>query len=375
LPPTLHIISFDIPYPANYGGVIDVFYKIKALHAAGVRIRLHCFEYGRERAPELEELCEEVHYYPRKTGACVSLSWKPYIVLGRKSEPLLKNLLLDSHPILFEGLHSCYLLDHPRLRGRMKIYRESNIEHHYYMHLCRAERKPGRKLFYFTEGLKLKWFQPILKHADVMLTVSEADTQYLRKHFPGKKVVHLPSFHAGNRVDILPGKGNYALYHGKLSVPENYLAAEYLVREVFTGDLPGLVIAGQDPPDSLRRMIAGRGDITLVANPGDAEMFRLIREAQVNVMVTFQATGLKLKLLNALYCGRFCIVNKAMVAGTPLGALCVVAETPEAIRNAIRETFTREFTETAIRERATLLAESYDIEKNCKLLMETLHLL
>ena len=34
----LHIISFDVPYPANYGGVIDVFYKLKALHAEGIKI-------------------------------------------------------------------------------------------------------------------------------------------------------------------------------------------------------------------------------------------------------------------------------------------------------------------------------------------------
>ena len=46
----LHIISFDVPYPANYGGVIDVFYKIKALHAKCVKIHLHCFEYGRAEA-------------------------------------------------------------------------------------------------------------------------------------------------------------------------------------------------------------------------------------------------------------------------------------------------------------------------------------
>ena len=25
----INIISFDVPYPANYGGVIDVFYKIQ----------------------------------------------------------------------------------------------------------------------------------------------------------------------------------------------------------------------------------------------------------------------------------------------------------------------------------------------------------
>ena len=47
----LHIVSFDIPYPPNYGGVIDVYYKLKALHRKGVKIILHCFEYpGRARS-------------------------------------------------------------------------------------------------------------------------------------------------------------------------------------------------------------------------------------------------------------------------------------------------------------------------------------
>ena len=29
--PELNIVSFDVPYPPDYGGVIDVFYKIKEL--------------------------------------------------------------------------------------------------------------------------------------------------------------------------------------------------------------------------------------------------------------------------------------------------------------------------------------------------------
>ncbi len=37
----LHIIAFDIPFPPDYGGVIDVYYKIKTLSEAGVRIHLH----------------------------------------------------------------------------------------------------------------------------------------------------------------------------------------------------------------------------------------------------------------------------------------------------------------------------------------------
>ena len=51
MPPLrLHIVSFDIPWPPNYGGIIDVFYKIRALHGAGVQIHLHCFEYQRQQS-------------------------------------------------------------------------------------------------------------------------------------------------------------------------------------------------------------------------------------------------------------------------------------------------------------------------------------
>ena len=63
----LHIISFDIPYPANYGGAIDVFYRIKALHDAGIKIILHCwYKEKRTTEPILESLCEKVYYYKRK---------------------------------------------------------------------------------------------------------------------------------------------------------------------------------------------------------------------------------------------------------------------------------------------------------------------
>ena len=57
----LNIVSFNVPWPANYGGVIDVFYKIKALHDIGVKVILHCFEYGRPQAKELENYCEKVY--------------------------------------------------------------------------------------------------------------------------------------------------------------------------------------------------------------------------------------------------------------------------------------------------------------------------
>ena len=64
----LHVVSFDVPFPANYGGIIDVFYRIKTLSESGVKIHLHCFEYSRNRIrpKELEDICFSVDYYQRK---------------------------------------------------------------------------------------------------------------------------------------------------------------------------------------------------------------------------------------------------------------------------------------------------------------------
>src|ERR1035437_7431390 len=123
----LHVIWFSIPYPPNYGGAIDFFYKIRSLHSAGVKVHLHCFSYDREPSPDLEQYCYETHYYPRKTGLFSALTWKPYIVFSRRSDKLLGMLLKDDYPILFEGLHSCYYLSHPSLKNRLRVYRESNI--------------------------------------------------------------------------------------------------------------------------------------------------------------------------------------------------------------------------------------------------------
>jgi len=50
----IHIISFDIPFPANYGGVIDVFYKAKALTDSGVKGAYALFPIWKGTLPDNE---------------------------------------------------------------------------------------------------------------------------------------------------------------------------------------------------------------------------------------------------------------------------------------------------------------------------------
>jgi hypothetical protein len=370
----LHIISFDIPFPANYGGVIDVFYKIRALHEAGVKIHLHCFTYNREPAPELEKYCTEIHYYPRKTGWLSAVTPLPYIVFSRRSEKLLNNLLLDNFPILFEGIHTCFYLSDRRLRQRFKIYRESNIEHQYYYHLFKAERRLFPKIYFLFSGLKLRMYQKRLTHSSLILTVSKEDNAYLSSRFRNVKVEYLPSFHPDDQVNIIPGVGNYILYHGNLSVPENIRAVEYLITRVFGGSSLELVVAGMNPPHELVKMTGEYANVKLVPNPSEEEMTLLIREAHINVMVTFQPTGLKLKILSALFNGRFCLVNRNMVAGTELGQLCEITDDPESMIRKAAELMSQPFTEEMIRERSAVLLNWHSNKKNCKNLLDLLSL-
>jgi glycosyltransferase involved in cell wall biosynthesis len=371
----LHIISFDIPYPPNYGGVIDVYYKLKALHAAGVKIHLHCFEYRRKPAPELNKYCYEAHYYPRKTSFLSALSWKPYIIYSRRSKELLQNLCRDNHPILFEGLHSCYYLSDKLLKDRLKIYRESNIEHQYYYHLFKAEKKLFNKIFFLFSGLKLRAFQGKLSNANLMLTVSKEDNAYLVSKFKQVRIEYLPSFHRDDEIHIIPGKGDYILYQGNLSVVENSKAAEFLITKVFAKSGLKLVIAGLNPPDSLIRIAKKHDNVTLIPNPSGDKMVRLIKAAHINVMVTFQPTGLKLKILNALFNGRFCLVNKEMVSGTELAGICEIANNPETIREKAEELMNLSFTSEMIFERKDLLMQWHSNKENCKTLMNLLSLL
>jgi hypothetical protein len=368
----LHIVSFDIPYPPNYGGVIDVWYKLKFLHKKGIKIIFHCYEYpGRDRSEKLNELCEQVYYYPRLLGLRSALSFKPYIVSSRRSSDLLKNLLKDNHPILFEGLHSCYYLGDERLKGRTLAYRESNIEHRYYFNLFRVDRNWKNKLYFLFASIKLRIYQRVLKHATLMLVVSKRDADYLKKQFPDCNIHHLPSFHANENIEAMTGSGTYALYNGNIEVPENAHAVNYLINEVFNDiDIP-LIIAGMNPPEWIKKLVSTKPNIEIIANPDDDKMFDLIRNAHVNILVTFQATGLKLKLLNTLYNGRFCLVNEKMLNGTGLNELCEIANTAIEQKEKLKTLFAGNFEVDKIQLRRNILDEYYSNDKNAEKLIKS----
>ena len=93
-------------------------------------------------------------------------------------------------------------------------------------------------------------------------------------------------------------------------------------------------------------------------------MNELIANAHVHLLITFQATGLKLKLLSSLYRGRFHIVNSKMLSGTGLDDQCMIAESPEDIIKCLQIAFKQEFTTPMAELRREKLSVLYNNKVN-----------
>ena len=364
----IQLVAFNIPYPPDYGGVIDIFYKIKALSECGISVYLHCFEYDRPQAVELERYCAKVYYYPRKEDICYQLSPKPYIVVTRDNDQLLRNLSSNNIPILFEGLHTCFYLDHPSLSSHTRLVRTHNVEHEYYLNLYKSEQSLFKKIFFRMEAFKLSAYEGILNKASHLLCISPNDCHYFKQKYSHSHLI--PAFHPFSEIKSKVGRGKYILFHGNLSVAENIQAVEYMLAKVFSKITYPVIIAGKNPTAQLAIKINQYAHIQLVSNPEHEQMETLIQDAQLTLLPTFQDTGLKLKLLASLFSGRFCIANAAMIHKTGLEHLCHLADTPKEMINRIEELFHQDFTSEEIERRKLILEDTFSNQRNALKIIE-----
>lgn len=365
----LHILALDVPFPADYGGAIDMFYRIKALHELGLELTIHVFEYGRGKHAELEKY-GKVIYYQRKRGLSQNLSLRPFIVQSRKNKALLQNLLKDDAPILFEGIHTSVYLEDERLKDRLTMVRMHNLEHEYYKGL---KKNAGwlKKQFFHVEAWKLRRYQSILSKAKHVLAIKESDAKAL-KQFNAETHV-LPA-----SIPELNGSfgtvGRYALFHGNLSVPENDKGAKWVI-DTLDSVLDQhfeLVVAGKHPGKKLKTLCEKAG-VKLIANPSDKTMDQLIREAQIHVLFSPVSSGIKLKLLACLHSPGQILLNDKMLGSKSLEQFCTVANTPKEFKMHFLGLKNKVLSQEEYKQRIQFMDQHFNNKKNCELILNLMN--
>lgn len=366
----IRIISFDVPYPPDYGGVVDVFYKIKSLAELGVKIHLHCYSYGREVAPELERYCSSVEYYKRSLSPIHLINPLPFIVAGRVNENLIDHLSHSHEPLFFEGLHTCSHLAHPMLDDRLKMVRMHNIEHDYYKSLAQNEGRPLRKTYFNLEAKKLKSFENVLDAANCIFSISPNDTEKLASRFGN--VSYLPAFHSNESAFYNPNREKFVLYHGNLNVPENEVACKFLINEIFKNSGHKLIIAGSNPKKQLRQLIESSENVKGIYNPGDMVLTKLLRNAKVSILPAFQNTGIKLKLIAAMFNAGHILTNKTMVENTGLEQYCQIANDPGGMTRILDDLMNRKFLKEEFEARVDFLDQKFNNLENAGIIADHL---
>lgn len=351
---------------------MDLYHKIKALKEQGIRIWLHCFLYKRQPDPELDQYCEKVFYYPRTTG------WKgvsfhtPYIVHSRKHPDLLRRLQEDQDPVLMEGIHCTGFLDELARDGRTVLFRAHNVESLYYRNLARCEKDLFKKIYYRVESYLLRRYEKKLPADLPILCLSESDTLFFREQLGKTQVRTLPAFVPCQEIVSEPGIGSFCLYHGNLGVAENEKAALWLLEQVFTKVRLPFVVAGRNPSRRLKTVAHLAQHTCLVSDPSDKELRDLIGKAHINILPSFNETGVKLKVVQSLCYGKHLLVNDAAIAGSGLEEACHIGNNAQALASIVAQLYHLPFAEEELRLRKRLIEHRFNNAENAKLLIQQL---
>jgi len=313
----IQVVAFDWPWPPDYGGVIDIAYRLQALLEAGVHVVLHVVAAGgrEDSLPPSWPTQNLVVFRYTRLGKRSAISRRPYIVRSRQVEKLLPNLASGAPVILFEGIHTTGYLGHPRLASHTQWLRLHNLEAEYYQTLANTTSHSWKRIYYRVEANRLARYEPrVLEQADLILPITDRDDAAKLDLPPARVQIHPPYTEWSSRSPQ-EGQGDYYLYHGALDVEDNMRAAEFFVRCFAERPQLRLVIAGRQAPRSLAELIDSHTNIELQKDPSKTAMESLIQGAQAVLISSTNRAGFKLKLLQSLALARHVIADENSTFG------------------------------------------------------------
>lgn len=346
-----HIISFNYTYPPSYGGIIDVYYKIKALSDLGIKIHLHCFV---DQIPstidrEIKEITENVFFYKKKKNPLLYFSGMPFAAAIRDSKALLKNLEKNKAPILFEGLQTTRIIRFLKENNQKLYLRLHNNEAEYYKGLSGSEKNLFKKIIYTIESLKYTGYQKkLLKKFETVFCLSEKEYKEVETYSGNAHLIHI--FHGNELVKGLDKKGKYFLFHGDLTTADNKRALNETIGLFKTLPQYQLVVASDRASEDIKSKISAVENISLTPIETTENLYRLLEAAHANILISYQNSGTKVKLFNTLYNSRFVIINGNITDDPVLTNLCLYGADMSQIRQQIITSAEKDYHDTEKRK-------------------------
>ncbi|GGP20957.1 glycosyltransferase [Silvimonas iriomotensis] len=361
----LTMICGELPYPPNHGGTADMWRRVCALNAAGVKVRIVCWHQAAAEDAELaghvakvREVAESVAVYPfqnsgsSKIWRLASLSSLPWgasarALSGKNFAALLANERAAApDAIWLDGLFGGDVaLKLTRALNKPLFYRSQNIEHRYIGYQLASAKGIKAYLHWGLRNQGIRQFElKVMQTAQAFFDISVDDLAWWQQQ--GFRHGHwLPTLVDTGMTNALSAPlttpATYDVgYLGNLFMPNNVFGVSWFVREVvplLLRQRPELriFIAGNRPCAQIRELLAGTPHVQLIESPADA--VPVLRSARVLINPVFAGSGVNVKSVEMLFTPAHLVSTPKGLAGLPQAVVdCFqVADQPQPFAESI----------------------------------------
>lgn len=337
------LVAFEIPYPPDHGGRLDVWRRMAAMARMGVDIQLIGWRknpLGTAEEAILRRHARVVHVLPFRGGLlgaavrALALTRVPLEVTSRisfgRSWQQLKESVKEFRPhlVIADQLHSgAIALPLNAELGLPLVYRSHNIEHRYWTRM----RKSAQGFDKFLRSLSLLHLRSyeltMLRRCDAFFDISATDLAIWRDLGFSHGSVLPPLIEFPEPISNGSGASepdHDVVFLGNLHSANNVAGVLWFLRKVMPilrDAVPDVrvLIAGSRPVEALVKACAGTRNVRLLANPDQAAA--VYRSGRVLINPVATGSGVALKSLDMLVAARPIVSVSQGVVGLPKDAL------------------------------------------------------
>ena len=341
------VVCSDFPYPADHGGRVDTWGRIKVLAELGWTI--HLLVCGKQMPSPSDmkvvyRYVEDIKICDRRSKLTDMLHRVPMQVHSR-NELRKVNIDEDYDYVLLEGDYVYPILNNPLVKHANVILRVHNDEAVYFNALAKSTSNVIHKIYYQMESTKFTYLQKkMLKKVDKYLFISNKEFETFHKLHPSAKSLFLPPPVTKETFLASTFDSKHVVFIGSLFMPNNREAIEWYLKHIHPLMLKEpdykFIVAGNSRKQSLSWLDSY--DMTnVIVHDTPESLEDIYKHGYLFVNPMQNGAGVKLKTIEAIQNGLPVISTSIGYEGTGLvdNEHIMVADSPEEFYRRIKLLF------------------------------------
>src|SRR5690606_4677736 len=312
------VVSGFLPYPPIFGGAIDVWERIKGLHALGHEIDLAVTDKMNPTQEQLDEMILYVRhfFFVRRENKVQQLFNKlPLQLLSRKGVSTI-DIYQTFDLLILESEFCWHITLNKSITYKNIVVRVHNIEGHYFKALGKSSKSLREKVYYKMETSKIKRLSALVfDKADKLWFISKDDLLSVNR---SDKSVFMPFPINGSFTLPFEKSGNNVVFMGSLFMQNNTFGLDWYLKNIHpllmneVADYHFYIIGSlKEANKEIEAKYQNLPQVTFVVNAPCLKEYYTKSKVFINPM--FHGSGVKVKSVNAL-------VNGLSLVSTTVGA-------------------------------------------------------